>query len=388
MTRLSPNRFRASDCRLEDFRTVVESETNPIDYPLASTVRSGIPVYDGPELRRRLDSDTTDDALRAEWAFVLSDGPGVLVITAAVPPDIVDRASDAFRTIIERERQAGIQAGDHYAKPGDNDRVWNALEKLALLDPETFVDYYSNDFVALAASAWLGPGYQITSQVNVVNPGGDAQMPHRDYHLGFLTDETAEQYPPHVHRMSPLLTLQGVVAHVDMPATSGTTMILPWSQLYEPGYLAWRRPEFVEYFAEHHIQLDLGPGDLVLLNPAVFHAAGTNRTPDVIRMANLLQISSAFGRAMESVDRYRMSLAVYPVVRQRWAAGDIDGARRAVAACAEGYSFPTNLDRDQPVGRLTPPSAAEVLLDCLERGDDIGTVGAALTDHAARRLTA
>ena len=39
-------------------------------------------------------------------------------------------------------------------------------------DPEAFVDYYANDILALVSDAWLGPGYQVTSQVNVVNPGG------------------------------------------------------------------------------------------------------------------------------------------------------------------------------------------------------------------------
>ena len=32
-------------------------------------------------------------------------------------------------------------------------------------------------------------------------------------------------------------------------------------------------------------------------------------------MANLLQVSSAFGRAMESVDRSEMAKALYPALR-------------------------------------------------------------------------
>ncbi len=44
--------------------------------------------------------------------------------------------------------------------------------------------------------AWLGPGYQVTSQVNVVNPGGQAQVAHRDYHLGFMTEAQAPRTPP------------------------------------------------------------------------------------------------------------------------------------------------------------------------------------------------
>ena len=53
-----------------------------------------------------------------------------------------------------------------------------------------FAEYYGNDVIAVVCQAWLGPRYQVTSQVNVVNPGrGMQQVPHRDYHLGFVPDE-------------------------------------------------------------------------------------------------------------------------------------------------------------------------------------------------------
>ena len=71
--------------------------------------------------------------------------------------------------------------------------------------------------LALICEAWLGPRYQVTSQLNQVNPGGKAQSPHLDYHLGFQTMESAQAFPRHIHQMSAMLTLQGAVAHVDMP---------------------------------------------------------------------------------------------------------------------------------------------------------------------------
>ena len=119
-------------------------------------------------------------------------------------------------------------------------------------------------------------------------------------------------------------------------------MYLPHSQKYVPGYLAMNRPDFQEYFEQHHVQLPLRRGDAAFFNPAVFHGAGTNRSADFRRIANLLQISSAFGRAMESVDRARICAAIYPALRAHPA------PEHAVAASAEGYAFPTNLDRDQP----------------------------------------
>ena len=65
-------------------------------------------------------------------------------------------------------------------------------------------------------------------------------------------------------------------------------------------------------------------------------------------MANLLQISSAYGRAMESMDRAAMSAILYPTLgKMKLSPGEISNV---IAACAEGYAFPTNLDRDPPIG--------------------------------------
>jgi ectoine hydroxylase-related dioxygenase (phytanoyl-CoA dioxygenase family) len=159
-----------------------------------------------------------------------------------------------------------------------------------------------------------------------------------------------------------VLTLQGAVAHCDMPVESGPTMYLPHSQKYQPGYLAWRLPEFRAYFEAHQVQLPLAKGDAVFFNPALFHAAGANRSADIRRMANLLQVSSAFGRAMETVDREAVCNAVYPALLKRKAEGaDQAWLDHVVAASAEGYPFPTNLDSDPPVDGLAPPSQADLL---------------------------
>ncbi|MFJ8149534.1 phytanoyl-CoA dioxygenase family protein [Streptomyces sp. NPDC096048] len=344
------------DCDLDTFRALVERPTDPADHPRARAVERNVPVYEAGRLRD--DRETAAELVRA-----LADGPGIVVLAGAFPdPSVVDRATAVFDALIAQQRASGATAGDHFAAPGANDRVWNALEKAALHDAEAFADYYANDALALVARAWLGPGYQVTSQVNVVNPGGTAQTVHRDYHLGFLSNEVAAAYPAHVHRLSPVLTLQGAVAHRDMPVESGPTMYLPHSQKYVPGYLAWRLPEFRACFEAHHVQLPLAKGDAVFFNPALFHAAGTNRSTDIRRMANLLQISSAFGRAMETVDREAVANAVYPVLLKR--RGEGVGERwleNVVAASAEGYPFPTNLDSDPPVDGLAPPSQADVV---------------------------
>ncbi|MFD5127411.1 phytanoyl-CoA dioxygenase family protein [Streptomyces olindensis] len=368
------------DCDLDAFRALVEQATDPSDYPHASAVERNVLVYDSGLLEG-------DRVVQAELVRALADGPGIVVFRGAFPdPEVVDRATAVFDGLIAEQRASGATAGDHFAAPGANDRVWNALEKAALYDAEAFADYYANEVLALVSTAWLGPGYQVTSQLNVVNPGGAAQTVHRDYHLGFLSGEVAAAYPAHVHRLSPVLTLQGAVAHCDMPVESGPTMYLPHSQKYEPGYLAWRLPEFRAYFEAHHVQLPLAKGDAVFFNPALFHAAGTNRSADIRRMANLLQVSSAFGRAMETVDREAVANAVYPVLLKRRAEGaDRAWLERVIAASAEGYPFPTNLDSDPPVDGLAPPSQADLLRRALREDWTPELLRAELRAAAERR---
>jgi ectoine hydroxylase-related dioxygenase (phytanoyl-CoA dioxygenase family) len=354
-----------SDCRLDDFRAQVLRDTEQADYPLASDVRSNVLIYSAEAIR------TPDRrALQSELIRALADGPGVVVFEGAFAADIVDRASEAFFDIIAAQRAAGTAAGDHFGKPGANDRIWNAAQKLALHAPQVFAEYYADDALAVVCQAWLGPRYQVTSQVNVVNPGGTQQVPHRDYHLGFVAPAQLAEYPAHLHRTSPVLTLQGAVAHCDMPVVSGPTMLLPHSQRFAGGYIAFNRPEFVDFFAEHHVQLPLNKGDAVFFNPALYHGAGSNVSGDIRRIANLLQVSSPFGRAMEALDRTAMVRAIYPSLLAMKAAGcPPRDLYNAVVATAEGYAFPTNLDSDQPIGSLAPPSQVDSVLAAL--GEDL-----------------
>jgi ectoine hydroxylase-related dioxygenase (phytanoyl-CoA dioxygenase family) len=370
-TAATPTWLDPATCRVEDLHAVVSPGTDPAGLARAEVVR-GVAVYSADRLLDEAAGPDAGRAAQAELAHALQDGPGIVVLRGAFDAAAVDRATAAFAALIDAQRAAGTAAGDHFAAAGSNDRVWNALEKLAVADPDTFAAYYADDALALVCDAWLGPGYQVTSQVNVVNPGGAAQTPHRDYHLGFQTPAGAARYPAHTHRLSPALTLQGAVAHVDMPLETGPTLYLPHSQKYPGGYLVADREDFRAYFAEHHVQLPLAKGDAVFFNPAVLHGAGTNRTADVRRMANLLQISSAFGRAMEAVDRARVSRAVLPALRRMRAAGAPERRlRNAVAAAAEGYAFPTDLDRTPPVDGLAPPSQADLLTRAvLEDWDD------------------
>jgi len=382
--------LRADQARLDDLQALQALRTDPAMCPRAVQVLAQVPVYDCQTLRAALARDPAERAaLMAEWAAVWEDGPGILVLQRAFADTaVVDAVTACFNRLIEQER-ANRSGADHFAQAGANDRVWNALEKLCLLDPGAFAHYYANDMIALASEAWLGPGYQITSQVNNVRPGGAAQRAHRDYHLGFCTAAQAERYPAHVHRLSPMLTLQGAVAHVDMPLESGPTLYLPHSQKFRHGHLIAGRAEFQAFFDAQCVQLPLARGDAVFFNPALLHAAGHNRSATIQRMANLLQVSSAMGRAMESVDRDRMVRALYPQLltlkgQPGW---DPASLARVVAASAEGYAFPTNLDRDPPLGGLAPASMQTVLLRAFDEHWPAGRLDAQLCAMARNRLS-
>ena len=382
--------YTEAACDIDDFAQTIAQTAQLSDYPHARAIEKNVVIYDAASVVEAGKTPDGRKAILAEICDIFARGPGVAVFKGAyTDTSVIDKATSVFDAIIAEEKKGKIGGGDHFAKPGANDRIWNSLEKHCLADPENFAHYYANPIVALASEAWLGPHYQMTAQVNRVNPGGAAQRAHRDYHLGFQSVSEMERFPAHVHHLSPVLTLQGAVAHCDMPLESGPTLFLPFSQLYPLGYLVPNRQEFQDYFDKHHVQLPLSKGDVVFFNPSLIHAAGTNRSKDILRMANLLQVSSAFGRAMESVGREKMSATLYPVLKEMLADGRIDrvGADNAIASTAEGYSFPTNLDRDPPKGGLAPKTQAALFGEALDAGWTAEKFTAELALQAEKKLT-
>jgi ectoine hydroxylase-related dioxygenase (phytanoyl-CoA dioxygenase family) len=366
-------------CHLADFEILINQSTTSDQVPFAAGIEKNIPIYDMVELRSTLADDATRRDLMAEWARVLRVGAGVVVLKGAYEDTgVLDEATALYEGIIAAEKQSTGGGGDHFAASGANDRIWNALQKLCEASPAVFLNYFANIPIAAICEAWLGPYYQMTAQVNLVHPGGAAQQAHRDYHLGFQTADVSATYPAHVHDVSPILTLQGAVAHCDMPLDSGPTKLLPFSQAYRPGYAAWRRADFRAVFEERHVQLPLAKGDAVFFSPALFHGAGANTSQDVHRMANLLQVSSAFGRAMETIDRDKMCRLLFPHAVSAKSMGRLSAGAlsAAIAAAAEGYSFPTNLDRDPPTNGLAPETQAAFFERAVSEGlsaEDFGS---------------
>jgi len=356
--------FDDSHCNIDEFKAHVSQSTRLDDLSFAAAVENNVPLYSIPDLLEIMRGDRRK-ALMAEWAHVLMSGAGVIGLKSAyADTSVLDQATKIYTDIIAEEKANNGSGADHFAAAGANDRVWNSLQKLCLRDPALFARIFSNEAIQTASEAWLGPMYQMTAQVNLVYPGGAAQQAHRDYHLGFQTSEIAGMFPAHVHDLSPTLTLQGAIAHCDLPIESGPTKLLPYSQSYRPGYMAYRLPEFRDYFEENYIQVPLQKGDLLFFNPALFHAAGSNNSRNIHRFANLIQVGSAMGRSIEAIDRTAMCKALYPVIKS------CDLSEReiaaAIASTAEGYSFPTNLDTDPPVGGLVPKTQAGLFQEAIK----------------------
>ncbi|CRG91386.1 hypothetical protein PISL3812_08434 [Talaromyces islandicus] len=387
---LTPQRLfsQSSPPALDDFHRLCSESTKPETYPLAASIEKNVPMYNLSEFENTLASDDNKESstiakLQDEWYHILLSGPGVFVLKGmyANRPQFAsarDAATTAFERIITHEKQQApnSQKGDHFAGKGANERIWNSFGKHALVDPTSFAEYYSNPWLSHVCAAWLGPAYRITAQVNVVKPQGKAQNPHRDYHLGFQDEGHCAQYPRSAHVMSQFLTLQGAVCHSDMPLASGPTRLLPFSQRFEAGFVAYRLAEFQEYFQQHYVALPLERGDGIFFNPALFHAAGANETEGFNRVANLLQISSAFGKAMESVDSLPIIERCWDILVEKYAAAAADNKgfealalSSLVQAIADGYPFPTNLDKRPPApSGMAPESEQELLVRGLEGG--------------------
>ena len=377
-----------ASCRIEEFAAQVQRQTTAREVPLADDILGNVPIYESAKVRDALDDAPRRRAYMAEWATVFGSGAGIVAFRRAFEDlSVVDRVTDVLNGIIEREAATSAGSGDHFAAAGTNSRIWNAHEKLCVADPELFALYNSNDIVPLASRAWLGPLFQVTFQVNVVRPGAKAQTCHRDYHMGFQTCGQLAEYPAHVHPVSAALTLQGAIAHCEISPESGPTKVLPFSQTYLPGYLATHLPAFQDYFEAHFVQLPLAKGDAMFFNPAVFHAAGENRTEDVHRIANLMQVGSGYARSIEILDRARMTKAVYPRLTALRASGLLNDREieNVVQTTAEGYPFPANLDLDSPLTGMAPPSQQDLLRQGLKESWPTERLAAELDAQTARR---
>ena len=372
--------FTESEISVDDLMQTCSQKTLKEAYPLAESVAENIIIYDAKNITHLVGNSNQEKKLKTELNHILGKGPGVFIIRNLYEDSVIDQSNGIFDKIIKNE---ATNKNDHFAS-GSNTRIWNSLQKVAIENSEAFISYYANNILRVVAESWCGPNSQMTAQVNIVKPGSGMQKPHRDYHLGFQENETVQKYPISSHLMSQHLTLQAVIAHSDMPLESGPTLVMPHSQKYELGYLAWRNKEFQSFFSENAVQLPLKKGDGVFCNPALFHAAGSNSTNNFNRIANLLQISSVFGKAMERIDFIKIIKNIYPALLEHQNNNTLSKRLiENVLVCAtDGYAFPTNLDYDtSSYSSVHGLSMFEVTQQALQQSLDLENFTSKLYEH-------
>ena len=152
--------FRAEDCDLDAFKAQVEQTTDTSSLHFASTVRKNVPIYEASAIPL---AGPDRPFLMAEWADILRNGAGIIVIqNCYADPSVLDPATKIYEDIIAAEKAAGGSSADHFAA-GTNDRVWNSLQKLCLADPAVYAQVFGNPVLDTVSEAWLGPGYQMTA---------------------------------------------------------------------------------------------------------------------------------------------------------------------------------------------------------------------------------
>ena len=106
-----PTWLTPDDCDLDEFRAVVEVETDPAGYPHADRVERGVLFY-GETLADDVATAEGRRGVQAELAHALMDGPGIVVFKKAFDPAVVDRATAVITSLIEEQKARGVQTGE------------------------------------------------------------------------------------------------------------------------------------------------------------------------------------------------------------------------------------------------------------------------------------
>jgi hypothetical protein len=159
--------------------------------------------------------------------------------------------------------------------------------------------------------------------------------------MGFFSPEKCVKFPRLLQIANKTMTLQGAVAHSDMPLPSGPTRFLPFSQLSEAGYMARCRDEFQQLFQEHYVSIALEKGVGIFFNPWILHAAGNNVTTDFYRSAQLIQVNSIFGKPSEWINAVPIVHKWGEVMRDKYRKEGMSPEIKAlIQAVGDGYQFP------------------------------------------------
>lgn len=119
----------------ERFKKTCAQATNSSQFPLSQDIVSNVTVYSADAALQRLNGSAEQrQAQMDEWQRALLTGPGVFVVKGLIASDVIDRADEVSREVVQ---------GNHNGK--SSRRIFGYTEKHAVHDPANFADYYGND---------------------------------------------------------------------------------------------------------------------------------------------------------------------------------------------------------------------------------------------------
>ena len=81
--RVSPGYYHSEECNLADFQKIIDQKLAIDSVPHAKEIKKNIPIYDIEELQNIFQNDALKIDLMAEWAWVLRESSGAIVLRNA-----------------------------------------------------------------------------------------------------------------------------------------------------------------------------------------------------------------------------------------------------------------------------------------------------------------
>ena len=201
---------------------------------------------------------------------------------------------------------------------------------------------------------------------------------------------SSSEYPTHVHLLSPVLTLQGAVAHSDMPVESGPTMYLPYSHQYDA-----RLPRLAAAGVPRLLRRALRPAAAGQGRRGVLQPGAVPRRRHQ-RLAPTSSASRTCSRSpRRSAARWRPSTACKSPGRstRRWSPARPQASTATLRSTTPSRR-PPRATRSRPTSTatspsdgLTPPSQAEVVRQALAEDWLAEALGEAFAAYDERRRT-
>ena len=89
--------YHSEQCNIGDFKEVIEQKLSADCVPNSCEIIKNIPIYDNETLQHFYENEELKSELMAEWAWVLREGSGAVVIRNAYSDtSVIDQATTLY----------------------------------------------------------------------------------------------------------------------------------------------------------------------------------------------------------------------------------------------------------------------------------------------------